>query len=418
MRLLGLTGASGYIGRTVLRIAVASGWRVVAIGRCPVEGAHEWRFADLCSTPPEGLLGGLDAVVHLAANTGGGIVSPASEVAFARRLALQAANAGVPIICCSSQAAAADAPSSYGRTKYDIEQQVLPLNAIVVRPGLVIGGPETGLFGLLVTLVRTSPVLPDLLPRPAVQPVHVEDLALAMLAAIRRNDLGGRILAAAGEPIAFIDLLVGIARYRLGVRRLRMPVPIFILRGMFAIAALKFGSRLSPSRMDSLARLPLLNARDDLAALGVSLRSVSSALSRSGQSTRGLLLEARALAQATTNVSPPPELLRRYVRLLRVFGQEEGLPIPTSLLGRPTWLAALDLSIRERREARFGGFAWRMNLMSRLAETQPELAGLYLMTSPRTGRIAVMRGLMWACLHEAHSRFIAAGARYLAKGLK
>jgi len=333
-------------------------------------------------------------------------------------LALKAAKAGIPIVCCSSQAAAADAPSSYGRTKYDIEQQVLPLNAIVVRPGLVIGGSETGLFGLLVTLVRRSPVLPDLLPRPVVQPVHVEDLALAMLAAIGRNDLGGRILGAAGDPIAFIDLLVGIARYRLGVQRLSMPVPVFILRGMLAIAALKFGSRLSPSRMDSLARLPPLDAGDDLAALGVSLRSVSSALSRSGQSTRCLLLEARILAQATTNVSPPPELLRRYVRLLRVFGQEEGLPIPTSLLGRPTWLAALDLSIRERREARFGGFAWRMNLMSRLAETQPELADLYLMTPPRTGRVAVMRGLMWACLHEAHSRFIAAAARYLAKGLK
>jgi NADH dehydrogenase len=356
--------------------------------------------------------------LHLAADTGDGLVSPVSEVAFAHKLALQAADAGIPIVYCSSQAASADAPSAYGRTKHDIEHLILPLNAIVIRPGLVVGGRETGLFGLLVALVRRSPVLPDLLPRPMVQPIHVEDLAFTILAAVERVDLRGSILAAAGEPIAFVDLLSGIARYRLRMRRASLPVPSFMLRGMLAVAALKFGSQLSPSRLDSLVRLPVLDAGDDLAKLGISLRPVSSALSPSGQSTRCLLLEARALAQAITDVLPPLGLLRRYVRLLEVFGQRECLSLPKSLLGRRAWLAALDSSARKRQQAPFGGLIWRMNLMSRLAEAQPELADLYLMARPRSGRVAVIRGLMCACLREAHSRFVAPWARYIARGLK
>lgn len=413
---IGLTGASGYIGQAVMRAARASGWQVVAIGRHPVEGAQTWRFADLTLAPPDGLVDGLDALLHLAANTNGDNLSPASELSFARDLAAQAAGAGIPMVFISSQAAAADAPSDYGRTKFAIEQHVIPQGALVVRPGLVIGGREAGLFGLLVTLVRALPLLPDLLPRPLVQPIHVDDLAAALLAACKRPDLSGRVLAAAGPPITFSDLLVGIARYRLRVRRRRIPMPLLLLRGTLTLAAPFFGARLSPARLDSLIELPLLDALPDLTTLGVVLRPLVNALDRRGRSTRSLLIESHVLTRAMIGKAAPFSLLRRYVRLLQTLGQNEALSLPPSLLSRPTWLAALDTPSR-RQTASPGGLAWRMNVVVRLAEAEPALADLYLMVTNRAGWFMALRGLASAGVRELQTRSVAPLAKQLAKDI-
>jgi TIGR01777 family protein len=57
---IGITGASGFIGRAVQRLAASGGHEVIPYSRSPGPGAR--RFA--LETPPD--LSGLDAVVHLA----------------------------------------------------------------------------------------------------------------------------------------------------------------------------------------------------------------------------------------------------------------------------------------------------------------------------------------------------------------
>ena len=414
---LGLTGASGYIGQAVMRAATASGWQVITIGRHQIEGAHAWRFADLNTAPAEGLIDGLDALLHLAANTSGENLSPTLELSFARRVAAQAHAAGIPMVFASSQTAAPDAPSDYGRTKFAIEQAITPFGAVVIRPGLVIGGREAGLFGLLVAIVRASPLLPDLRPRPSIQPIHLDDLTNVLLIACTRRDLSGRVLAAAGDPVNFNDFLAGIARYRLRVRRVQVPMPAFLLRSAFGIARPFFGTRLSPERLDSLIKLPPLDARADLASLDVVLRPMASALDRRGSSTRGLLREGQALTRALVGARPPPALLRRYVRLLRTLGQNEALPLPEPLLNRPVWLAALDSLTLRKETALPDGLAWRMNIAMRIAESQPTLAHLFLMMPNRSGRLAALRGVLIAAIREIHILAIAPLARRIAKDI-
>lgn len=416
-RVLGLTGASGYIGQAVLRIAVTSGWTIVAIGRRPVEGAAAWRQADLNSNPSDDLIDGLDAVLHLAANTDNGNTSPASELAFATALATRCAAKGTPLVFVSSQASAADAPSDYGRTKFAIERAITPSGAVSVRPGLVIGGREGGLFGLLVTLVRKSPLLPVLLPRPSVQPIHVDDLAKILLLACTRRDLAGRILCAAGESVSFDTLLAAIARHRLRLRRRRLPVPLVLLRTVLLVLRPILGPRLSPSRLDSLTRLRPLDAHSDLVELGVVLRPLSSALDRRGRGTRAMLLEAYALARALTGRTPPASLMRRYMRLLHTAGQRDALPLPAALLDRPAWLASIDMPAKNKHAPLTGGLAWRMGVVARLAETEPTLADLFLVTQDRSGMLAASKDIAKASLCELHSRCIGPLARRLAKGL-
>ena len=63
---IGITGASGFIGRALVKLAASEGHEVVAFSRSPdraIEGATEMRDF---SQPQQVRVAGLDAVVHLA----------------------------------------------------------------------------------------------------------------------------------------------------------------------------------------------------------------------------------------------------------------------------------------------------------------------------------------------------------------
>src|SRR5690606_10483676 len=120
------------------------------------------------------------------------------ETAFARDLARMAGERGIPMVFLSSQASSPQAPTGYGRTKAAIEAAILPLHAAVIRPGLVYGGEERGLFGLLCALLRRSPLRPRLWPSPPVQPVHVDDLCAAIITVLGERTFAGTVVSVAG----------------------------------------------------------------------------------------------------------------------------------------------------------------------------------------------------------------------------
>lgn len=408
---LGVTGASGYLGGALVALANARGLEVVALGRRAAPGCAQWRACDLAQAPPADLLDGLDAVVHLAAWTGQGAgVDAAREIAFSVALAQAAARRGLPCVISSSQAASPTAPSDYGRTKAAIEAATLPLGAILLRPGLVVGGREQGLFGLLCTLVRRLPLLPHLLPSPRVQPVHVQDVARALLAACARPALAGRVVAVAGPPMRFERLLAMIARERVRKRRAWLPVPVALLRLALALASPLTGARLSPARLDSLLSLPPLDPDEAARLLEVPLRSPAATLDRRGRDTRAFLREADALARALLGQPPPPRLLRRYVRLLPRQGVQAPLDLAPALLARPRRLAALDAPAR-RRSAERGSLAWRLDAMTRLAEAEPALATRFLALPGHAGRWRAGCDIARATLVELGLRLLAPLAR-------
>lgn len=398
---VGVTGASGYVGRAVVRRLLADGHVVVAIGRRPPQGAAQHRAADLALPPPPGLTSGLDAVIHLAANTGlDAALSPAAECEFADALARAAAGSGCRMVFASSQAAAVDAPSAYGRTKAAIEARILPQGAVVVRPGLVYGGSPAGLYGLLVAAVRRSPLLPDLLPRPRVQPVHVDDLASALVMACTITPGAGRAFNVAGPPVDFVAFLKAVARLRLRRRRLRMPVPTPALRAGLKLAARWLGPRFAPARLDSLLGLPKLDSTADLRILGVSLRPLDVGLARGSPARRGLLREAAGLSQALLGTRPPAGMQRRYVRALArlgIYAAASSVAPPTILL------AALDTP-RTRAHAAVGSLGWRFGVIARLAEAEPTLARAFVMRADRAGYARVLGGLIQAVALELRNR--------------
>ena len=171
MRIL-ITGSTGYIGSHLTYLVSKRGHDLImASRRKPSATAASWLPYDLSSDDAVMLPVDTAAVVHLAANTThDNSLDKEGEVIAARRLIESAQEVGARFIFVSSQTARPDAPSAYGRTKWRIEQEVLSAGGWVVRPGLVYGGCERGLFGILAGVVRQLPGFPLLYPHPKYSP--------------------------------------------------------------------------------------------------------------------------------------------------------------------------------------------------------------------------------------------------------
>ncbi len=333
-RILAVTGASGYIGRHLVARARADGWHVITMGRGGTASVASPDIGfDLLAPEPPRFSAPPAAIIHLAANTGGGAETPDQEVAAARCLMSAIDPAVTRFIFISSQTAAADAPTQYGRTKAAIETVAGPLGAVLVRLGLVYGGEPAGLFGLLCRIVALLPVVPVLWPSPRVWPLHLDDLCTTLLVLAEGKGRPGAVYEiGATQPVTMRDFLKSLARYRLRRRRLWIPIP-----GRLAVgAALAAGRIITPLRdrafqLLSLTRLPPLDSTASLLELGIGMRPIPEGLGRPGSARRALLEEASVMIRLVLGTSVSRWSLRRYVRAC------DQLALPAMAVPIPSW---------------------------------------------------------------------------------
>lgn len=239
-----ITGATGFVGRRLVRALAADGRRVRVLARRP--GA-----ADFEGVPVEVVAGDLDdraalarlidgagAIVHAA-----GLVAARSRAAFlavnadaARRLADLAAGRPRPprLVHVSSLAARRPELSAYALSKRAGEEAVIAagdkgLPWTVVRPPAVYGPGDRATLPLFRCAARGFwPVLGPADARLSL--IHVDDLAGVLIAAADRDAALGRVL----EPDDATpgghgwDALARAASLALGrrVRPLRVPGPL------------------------------------------------------------------------------------------------------------------------------------------------------------------------------------------------
>jgi len=402
-----ITGSSGYIGSQLVKNAIKNHHQIVLASRHPYDDEQQWVYFDLnnassCTVPES-----IEAIIHLAADTSGNDKTRRYEIDTAKALISAANEIGANFLFVSSQTAREDAPTSYGRTKWRIEQEVVAANGLVVRLGQVYGGPERGLFGTLTNFVRHLPVLPAFIPSPEVQPIHVDDCAEGFLKLVdHKNMESGVYCLASPEPISFTQFLRSIAISRVRRRKFFVPVPTFLVKLTASLIGKKLSASLGLNRLNSLLDLPLMNTAADLEAIGLKLRPLSAGMHKSGNDRRcRLIQEGTALLAYILKEKPNSALVRRYVRMVEKLRTGAALDIPVWMIRWPIALSLLDdrasSSLWQREE-----FAWRIDAATIIAEASRQGAARFLGSTKTMWPLAALSRMIVAVISEITWRLL------------
>ncbi len=265
-RIITVFGASGFIGRHLVRRLARDGWAVRAACRDPEKGHFLRTMGDVGQVIPWGAdvrdpksvriaLEGAEAAVNLV-----GILYESGSATFqavhadaARLIAETAAELGIRnYVHMSALGADKNAEAAYARTKALGEEGVLNAlpTARIVRPSVVFG-PEDNFFNTFAGICRISPFLPvfgaPTFPKvtagggkafnidflgdggPKFQPVYVGDVADAIVKCLNDDGTAGKVYELAGPGVySFADLMRLVLKTT-SRKRLLMPVPFWLL---------------------------------------------------------------------------------------------------------------------------------------------------------------------------------------------
>jgi uncharacterized protein YbjT (DUF2867 family) len=234
-----IIGGSGFVGRHVVQRLAASGIRV----RVPTRKRERAKSLIVLPTvdvinanvhDPETLnrlFAGTDAVINLA-----GILHQTRKGEFGRvhielprRIVNACREEGVPrLIHMSALNAAHDAPSEYLRSKAGGEQQVRVAHASGIRTSIfrpsVIFGREDRFLNLFAKLARVLPVIALACPRARFQPIHVEDVAHAIVTSLENPRCFDQAYELGGPKVYTLQQLVEYACRLAGVDRPVLPL--------------------------------------------------------------------------------------------------------------------------------------------------------------------------------------------------
>ncbi|ADM09141.1 NADH-ubiquinone oxidoreductase 39 kDa subunit precursor, putative [Parvularcula bermudensis HTCC2503] len=240
-KIVTVLGASGFLGRHVVRELANHGWRIRAAVRRP-NNAHFLK--------PLGKLGQIDivqanirermsvaeaveganAVVNLV-----GILAPEGQQTFesvqvqgARNVAEMAARADITnVVHVSAIGADPASDSVYARTKAAGEaavKEAIP-GAAILRPSIVFG-PQDDFFNRFASMAQMSPVLPLISGQTRFQPIYVDNVADCVAAALDDLDLRGRTYELGGPEIMTFKELMQLMLKIIGRRRILLPTPL------------------------------------------------------------------------------------------------------------------------------------------------------------------------------------------------
>jgi NADH dehydrogenase len=259
-----VTGATGFVGHTLLQRLCAAGHIVRCLVRRGSErdlrgqGAIARIEGDILTRDSlEEGMAGCDAVIHLV-----GIIRehPASGVTFEQvhtqgtlNVLEAATGAGIRrYLHMSALGTRPDAASRYHRTKWAAEEAVRAsgLEWTIFRPSIIYGQGD-GLVTMLASMVRRLPAVPVIgSGRQRLQPVPVEQVAAGFAGALdlpatikRTYEVGGP------APVTMVELLDLIGR-TLGRRRvLKVHVPVGAMRPLARVLHPLPGFPITPDQL-------------------------------------------------------------------------------------------------------------------------------------------------------------------------
>ena len=279
---IAVVGATGMTGRRVIAALRARGMAIVATGRDAAKLAAlgddiEWRIGDF--DRPETLpkaLAGVDAVAYVAH-------------AKHTKTVLDAMEPGVRLVVTGSTRVFSklDDPAADAVREGLAAFAASGRKGQVLLPAMIYGAKEDRNVGRVLRFLARFPrrcPIPVPLPdggRHTVQPVHVDDVAAAVAAAVDRPQAGGDPIVVAGPvPITYGDLVRTCAR-ALGRRAVIVPIPVGLLAALAAaLSAVGLRAPFSPAELRRAAESKAFDVTRLRGELGVEPRDFASGLAQ------------------------------------------------------------------------------------------------------------------------------------------
>ena len=254
MKLL-ITGAAGFLGGEVVRLALERGHAVRAMVQSAT-GAESLGLArdrvfpiDLGSdTDLAPAVEGIEGVIHCAAITSARApdedLSRRVNIEGTRRLLTAANAAGVRRwVQISSMSAHPNSTSVYGRTKLGADEAIRastpPPRWTILQPSLIYGPGRKGLVAKTLSLMQRLPVIPIVgSGREPIRPVYVTDVADAALHCLADEVVIGKTYMLGGaDEVTLKEFMRRLVRGS-GLRRPTLPIPLWICLILAKLGAL------------------------------------------------------------------------------------------------------------------------------------------------------------------------------------
>lgn len=243
-----LIGASGFLGRFVLKALTADGHQCVVLTRTitrhrDIEMLPQVELQQADVYDPASLaehMQGADAVVSMAGilneSGGGGKGFHKVHVGTVKAIVEACHISGVRRVLHVSALNSSEGKSHYLKTKAEAEsmlQQVSDLNVTIFQPSVIFGRGDSffNRFGLMLQLTM---VMPLACPNAKMQPVYAADVAAAMAASLDDPMTWGKSYPLGGPQSYTLKQLVEWTSDNLGLKRwvIGLPAPLSASMGM------------------------------------------------------------------------------------------------------------------------------------------------------------------------------------------
>ncbi|MCI0453708.1 MAG: complex I NDUFA9 subunit family protein [Candidatus Dadabacteria bacterium] len=238
--IVGVTGSTGFVGRSIVKKLLEDRWKVRCILRKPdggealkKQGVDIYK-GDITNKPSidKSFFQDLSYVIHLV-----GIIKEVDTQTFERvhfqgtkNVVDLAKEAGVKkYVHMSALGTRKDAKSKYHSTKWKAEEYLRKssLTYTIFRPSIIFG-PDDEFINTFIRIIKLSPFVP-VIKGGKLQPIYVGDVSHCFVQSLTNTKTDGKTFELGGNKQYTLEEIIKLMMKVLNVKRILIPIPSLLM---------------------------------------------------------------------------------------------------------------------------------------------------------------------------------------------